>query len=498
MSQRQKKLLQEEASFQRLNTPKSSAVREKFNKNDSTIMEQNDSWMLTAEDSFLEQERLCAELSRPLIDLSSSTEEAKDEESQAEEENKIIQELLAENKLREELEEKKKFQLKQLNDTTMLENIEAPSFFLSNTTILDSPTTVKSSPIYNFGLNRPSTIVEEGTIINSSAGSVKNQTLESFATAFTRNCSEATSDTYRTAQEDTYSSLKLRESLKRPATNHHFGDDLMSGSFEMDSLMKDQPIKMENITKDSLDDQDSSTIEISSSSEMSEIFDENQSGSHDSLLDHSAEPNFNDTLEKFEYMMAKGMKLVDKTPKNLPTTPKLEIPATPKTPDTIVKNKSDKSTYLSATTASSDSISVFPKTFTNLLHSKKQVTDPLSAKKAETQKQMDFKRPPQVHTKIPLPSQSKQFAHIVSPLSRYIKQTPTVPLTTTTKLQRQSGAITKLYNSRDSEISFKENHNQNRSTVGQNHVPSLPCRAKITSSNKQVSIFFQFSLLYFH
>lgn len=82
-------------------------------------------------------------------------------------------------------------------------------------------------------------------------------------------------------------------------------------------------------------------------------------------------------------------------------------------------------------------------------------------------------------------SKKSQFSHIVSPIGRYIKNTPSIPLAKTVKLNYYDGFISKIYNSRDSDVSFKENYDDTNSA--DTHV-ALPLRSKIGTIKKQVLV----------
>jgi hypothetical protein len=271
-------------------------------------------------------------------------------------------------------------------------------------------------------LKRPSTIQEESSYGESS--------ITSFRTAFTTQ----SSDTYKTAAEDSFVSQKLVDSFKKPAVKPFFQD---FQDFEADSLMKSE-LKLENMSEDSLADE--STIEISDDSSSS--------------LKVEEKVDLNDTLEQFEFMMKQGAKLEPETKKH---------PLTPRTPHPVAKKPAP---------STSGSKPLVPKAFAKL-----------APKTTPT-----FKKPTNLNTsRLPQPTSNSKFAHIVSPLSRYINSTPHVPLATNVHLDRKSGAITKLYSNRDSEASFKENFKKLDDSVDEYRVPSLPCRAKIGTSNKQVS-----------
>ena len=106
---------------------------------------------------------------------------------------------------------------------------------------------------------------------------------------------------------------------------------------------------------------------------------------------------------------------------------------------------------------------------------------------------INFKQPQMVMSKIPQPSAFKpsklypnkpQFSHIVSPISRYIKQTPTIPFFKSVKVN-YDGGISKIYNSRDSDVSFKENSDEFNTSIA---LPSaLPRHGKIGTFKKQVN-----------
>lgn len=152
---------------------------------------------------------------------------------------------------------------------------------------------------------------------------------------------------------------------------------------------------------------------------------------------------------------------------------------TAKTPNTVIKKD-----IVSLLTCKN----ILPKSLTKVMGGHEK--SPLALKKPTTPN--SFKHPQMMSSKIPQPASLKsnklfssnpQFSHIVSPIGRYIKNTPAIPLKKAVKLNYYDGGISKLYNSRDSDVSFKENYDETNSAEA---LVALPRRGKIGTIKKQV------------
>lgn len=161
------------------------------NLNDTTVIEpSNVSWDITDE-SFMAQEKICSDVSIPLIDLNGTSFSVSD----SSDENNVIMKIV--NNHAETPGNKFPINMTKL-DMTLLGEIEEPSFMQQHQSLFqNSP--IKQSP---FGKNRPSTIAEEESI-----NSGKNVSLDvSFQSLdpFTRPQSSG-SDTFNTANDESIS-----------------------------------------------------------------------------------------------------------------------------------------------------------------------------------------------------------------------------------------------------------------------------------------------------
>ncbi|XP_031630583.1 uncharacterized protein LOC116345405 [Contarinia nasturtii] len=174
-------------------------------------------------------------------------------------------------------------------------------------------------------------------------------------------------------------------------------------------------------------------------------------------------PNFNDTLERVEYMMEQGrMMMLDKNARNTPIqnvksqnaqkktpisqTKKTPISQTKKTPISHTKKTPVSQTKSKVLTPSSSSakktgnaggVKHFTPNNADLFKRPDQrtVRSPFGAKSASASK---AHAPPQ-HSRIPMKTsslQKPQFRHIASPIAAYINNTPEVPLIKTVRPAR--------------------------------------------------------------
>jgi hypothetical protein len=317
---------------------------------------------------------------------------------------------------------------KSYNEESRLDNVEAPSIFF-NSSIM-SPGT-KHSPL-NKQFNRPSTILEV---------SESNRTgMSSYKTAMTGTATEAS---YRTADYTDFTLPKYEISV----------DSLDESS---------KPII--DLTKDSLDQSDSG-LQISDSIDIS--------NAHE---DDDSEPEFNDTLERMDFMLSKAAAMqqkpvpaiqpveeISKTPNNRMNLLDMSIPfvAAKLTPQPI----SAKKTMNRLTPKNSP-----------LIHFSPVVSKNSPANRSPAA----FKKPTGSSTKPPAPliPSSKKYLHIQSPIASYIKQAPVAPpaIVAGKFIQGVTGT-SKTPNFRDSEKFSKENESMN----SQKNFPSC---AKTNSATK--------------
>jgi hypothetical protein len=312
---------------------------------------------------------------------------------------------------------------KSLAEESRLDCIEAPSF-LSNSSLM-SPG-VRSSP-RNVN-NRPSTILEVSeTTSNRTA-------MSSYKTA--RTTTTGSDVSYRTAGD-------LTNATDSTCQNSHISVDSLEPSRKSEVLI--------DLTKDSLN------IDSSSDSGLN-------SGLFMNTTDHddSEVPEFNDTLERIEYILrlnqeANAMKEDEKSAPvaavaDFDTTPKhgclLDLPITPNNYVTskLTPQQSKKKIGNRLTPKNSPLIKFSPAA------GKSPASHHSPAAGA-------FKKPVSA-TKTPAPflQISKKYQHIQSPIASYIKQTPGAPASflagkTITGITR----IAKTPDFRDSESFAKEN-----------------------------------------
>lgn len=304
--------------------------------------------------------------------------------------------------------------MKMISEETFLHDVEAPSFMMNNT--LFSPPAAKTQ------VNRPSTIMEV---------SEANQTsLTSYQTA------EGTvkSEDYQTALDDSW--ISKQNYGKRFYQN---SIDFTKDSLDVSGIKAS--INELASFQDSLNNKENITLELES----------------DESFDMSKSARMNDTLEAIEKILAQGM--MEQTPATV-VTPKQPNKASP-TPWSVNKNFQAK-----------------PSPLINRVLSPMMKFSPTSNVKSP---QQNFKFPkPLSTTKTPqFSSLSKQkFQHIVSPISRYINNTPEVPLTNA-HIHAQYGISggTRQFNFRDSETFAAE-------PAVQATTSALPVRVKTTSSKK--------------
>lgn len=324
-----------------------------------------------------------------------------------------------------------------VGNETHINEIEEPSFFFNNTS-LASP--YKHSPFKKTNENRPSPIME---VTETSLSS--KTTLTSYRTANGTSTTADRSEYYQTANE-TLDSTDIISAAKKNASLKSFYNEPLD--FTKDSLeMTSKSAYSNDITADSLNS-----------------FSFDKADASDSI-------RMNDTLEEIEYMLAQAEKM---------NTPKIEkYPQTPKIATSSYNLNKPSPTPWSATKFNSGSEkSKLKNTPTNFV-SKNSPLMKFSPNVNGKSPVTNFKLPkqPASLSKIPQISvNNKKFQHIASPISRYINQTPELPLSTNARVEYGYGNP-RTFNFRDSE-NFS---NQNKDTT--NIGSSLPLKAKTKSSS---------------
>ncbi|XP_059617721.1 uncharacterized protein LOC132262464 [Phlebotomus argentipes] len=281
-------------------------------------------------------------------------------------------------------------------DETILNDVEPPSMLCEQTMIKGTMEAIR---------NRPSTIAEENTIVSS-------------------DCSFYTADLARTlprissGNEETETSASSEEATGNEVT----ANDVIELSDESapDDQEKDEEEQSEAITEDSVADDVSS---------LAPSTDTQSSKAEQSALSLNLSQDFNDTLERVEYLMKKSEKVL---PMKMPL-------------------------YLNTPSSSSSSGAV-PKKLTPVL---------------------DFKKPtPKQPTKIPQ-IRNKNWDHIKSPISAYIHKTPVMPLIASTKglcEKIEDGARSPRSRYLESKIKEKENVSSDMNTPPKDRVfPKKAC-----------------------
>lgn len=329
-------------------------------------------------------------------------------------------------------------------DETRLNDVEAPSFLLNNSSMM-SPN--KNSPVIPVHANRPSTILEVSEI------SLSNKTcMSSYRTALTGRSETASSEDYRTANEDTFGRSGCIEEemlIKMPKIRSFYEVDLTKDSLDSSGKIQHSI----DLTKDSLN-ADSYVDE--SSSGVDSTFDQRDDSANGG-------EQLNDTLERIEYMLAQHQKMLEqktqepKTPRCVPPSPVSSQPGSSSAKPKVFSKVAPMSTRNSPLIKFSPAVN-----------------------KNSPSNDIAFKRPCiQSNTKIPQPFlSSKKFQHVASPIARYINDTPGYPLASTVRVHPGIGKSPKLFNFRDSEAFANENESMNAGYTGS----SLPAVAKTKSS----------------
>lgn len=374
-------------------------------------------------------------------------------------------------------------------DETHLNDVEAPSFMFNNTSMV-SASPNKHSPLIMANANRPSTILEV------TEASTSRTFMSSYRTAVT---GSGTESVYKTANEESFDGDD-NMMIKMPPVRSFYDANspkmkslgldkylvmnvpkprsLYDVNMTKDSLDSDKTNVAEEITKDSLDPD---TFGSNSSSGVESGFDQPANGSsfdhHDEpanepsfdgheSVNQSAGDNFNDTLERFEFMLAQGQKLKE-TPKTIP-----QSPVTPRFVAKPSPNPTPSSKYLQPR--------VFNKQAVSASKASPLIKFSPAVKKSPMVAGPAFKKPTASASKVPQHSSARKYINVESPIARYMYDTPGAPLSSTKRdLPGIGGSASKHFNFRDSEGSFtKENTGAGSAYKGS----SLPFRAKTKSS----------------
>lgn len=169
-----------------------------------------------------------------------------------------------------------------------------------------------------------------------------------------------------------------------------------------------------------------------------------------SSMNYDEMPNFNDTLERVDYMMAQGMKMINEKKQQCGSSATSASGASATTASTLISAPKLAAAVQAKKTPISQT-KLKPKVLTpNSGPLKKNVAKHLTPNQGDL-----FKRPDQrtvrspyalktasaskagpqsrIPTKLPNSLQKPQFRHIASPIAAYIKNTPEVPLLKTIK-----------------------------------------------------------------
>lgn len=454
-------------------------------------------------------------------------------------EDLAIENLLKEHNLKEIIPE----------DMTFLGDVEAPSGMFDQT-IFNCTKLNKLTDVQRVGLLRPSTIIEEGSLIESETSrnnsklikniSTTSETSQS-STAIQRDLTSAET-TYRTCLPDseiieisefTISSKDLETSslsktYRTAKTSQEETQEIDESSEIVEISDSDSSFSPEvdyRRQRNTLEDV-SSLIEDSSGyhdEKSSSIKDDEQnvSGIQEILDDSDPEQSiskieFNDSLERMDYMMAKGARLLQQqslmeanTPTNNKTVIK-DIMSNPITPSFMLSTPLIKPPRTPATTWNSNNktYDLIEKTPTNLkftnspktpstvmkqrnLNSPPVVTSSNSKPRFERIKPTptnSFKKPTLApgSSRIPQKTSStkkpNQYDYIVSPIGTYIKNSPYVPLHKSIKSHKS------LF---DSELSNRTRETDDFQSSKENKQVfcDLPRKAYISSDLQHVSIF---------
>lgn len=398
-----------------------------------------------------------------------------------------------------------------LAEMTQLEDVEEPSGMWENSMLHATAANKMLSPIKRVHMLRPSTILEEATINETTTTgganqtSSKNTSLESYATAKqqldgsgTDNYSIITgSEVYRTAEEGSTinstadsstgvgfeTTVVNKTSIENPRET--VDEDIVivldsSSSEAEDSLpYGDKLLDASGLLETSTSLQENSLCQ----NDTGELEERPESPLLDEIPDH-----FNDTLEEMEFMMRQGMKVMqqqkqaqeqEKSKKSAGLGPSilkknaLEMtPTTPASPGRYLKPKQPTSASGTKQTLFSHSASK-----TNSVHK-----PPLLASGSSSCG--TFKKP--LVTRFPLPKSAKKFDHIKSPIGTYINKTPQTTLQAKIFCPNQN-LVDVLHtnpHNRESVLSVKENNFAPPEVEG--YSSSLPRKGVVCSRGAHV------------
>lgn len=453
---------------------------------DSANNEDVSSWM-GSDASFRDAEFLSNMTNTDLNDVTFSDSFDVDslEKSQEDAEDLAIQNLLKEHDLKQNISE----------DMTFLGDVEAPSGMFDQT-IFNSTKLNKLTDIQRVGLLRPSTIIEEGSLIESETSRNNSRSIQ-----LNKNVStiSETSQTSTAIQQDLTSAETTYKTCLPDSEVIEISEfTISSKDLETSSLSKTyRTAKTSQETTQEIDesseiveisDSDSSSPEIDYRRQRNTLEDvssliEDSSGYHDEksssikddeqnvsgiqeILDDSdpdqsiSKMEFNDSLERMDYMMARGAQLLQqqsimeaKTPTNKvkdimsnPITPSFMLSTPlikpPRTPVATTWNSNNKTYDLIEKTPTNLKFPNSPKTPSTVMKQRNLNSPPvvtLSNSKPRFERVKptptnSFKKPTLApgSSRIPQKTSStkkpNQYDYIVSPIGTYIKNSPYVPL----------------------------------------------------------------------
>ncbi|XP_062547561.1 uncharacterized protein LOC134213053 isoform X2 [Armigeres subalbatus] len=489
----------------------------KFRGNDSTFIE-HDSMHKTTDESFEQMERLCS------MNMSKFGIQQNDEEEEA------IRKILESSKNKQkgggdETTEKNSSGFQndstEFAEVTQLDDVEEPSCLWENTIHQAGPMSKALSPVKRMHMLRPSTILEEATINETTVADMvsKNTSLESYITAKQNlngsdDCSIITeSEVYGTADEGNDDLTKMspinstadsavgfdattteQTRLETKYVPIHIDED--EDAEEVIVLSSsDSELEEEQSSIDS-GKADSRKLETGSMFNNSDSLQENSLCQEESIEEEmpgspilDAIPDFNDTMEEMEFMMRQGMKILQqqKAQQQLAAEKPKQTPVN-------VKNALTVSSHTTPVTPISPNRYLKPKQFTNsnakqnlFSHSTsnkpKSAQKPSSAPSTGSSSCGTFKKPV---SRFPLPKSAKKFNHVVSPIGEYIKKTPQTLLQAKIFCPNRN-LIDVLHNkndNRDSVKSSKENLHQEVDSEG--YSSSLPRKGVVSSRGAHV------------
>ncbi|XP_058448083.1 uncharacterized protein LOC131428282 isoform X2 [Malaya genurostris] len=488
-----------------------------FVGDDSTFIEQ-DSMFKTTDESFEAMEKLCS--------MDQSKIGCNQDQIQKEEEaiRRILEVGLNENAIKD-VQQKKGNVSMCLGDVTQLEDIEEPSCMWDQSILPGGSGTTKAlSPMKRVHMLRPSTILEEQTINESSvSNNSKNTSLDSYITAKqtwngSENCSIVTgSEVYRTADEGSdrksdvnstgdsaigFDATANKTSIEKSVTNANavvsqesdYEEDhdviiLSSSESEEDD---DTPVENYMLEEDAHLDTGTTFNNSGSLQENSlcrddgDIVEDSCSPLLDAIPDH-----FNDTLEEMEFMMRQGMKIMQQqkaqkqqeherqangssnssSVQKSRTVPHIS-PFTPASPKQYLKPIQSNTSNCKQTLFSHSA---------NKLYSTQK---PSSAPSSGSNSCGNFKKPV---SRFPLPKSAKKFDHIVSPIGAYINRTPQTALQSRIFCPNQNliDVLHSKVENRESAMNTKENFYQPEVDPA-TYSSSLPRKGVVSSRGAHV------------